>query len=653
MRKRFCVGWQVGALIMTTVLTLTAGTLCAQSDSAVTPDAAPGESSAQKSWSTPFVSPTNAASASFLDSHPELEQPPPPVTTTSPVPPDSSAEKPTEPSPAGNLFSFPEGTPDELGQHLLVVYNSTDPASKELAEYYAGRRSIPAERVLGIACPTDEQITRKQYDDTVREPIISYIFDQHWMDRRSESIEIGGVVHQVLLATRNNIWAIVLMRGVPLRIANDPTLEGTMENAPMLQTNAAAVDSELALLPVFGLPAGGFVPNIFFDRAGLGLIRAGPELATKLILVTRLDGPRPADVRRMIDDSIYAEQNRLAGLAVIDSRGLVHGINNYAIGDDWLRSAQEMLQHDGWTVKFDARPEVLPPGDPLNHVAIYLGWYHDGACGPWITGPNRFARGAIAYHLHSFSATTVRSPTAGWVGPLIAHGAAATMGCVYEPFLDLTPHLDVFMKRLVRGNSFAEAAYASEPGLSWMVTAVGDPLYRPFNKSVDAALAANNETASDHYGWLLLQQVKRGIDRRDITPDVPTLRRYLDVPGGVAQEGLGDSLAKLGEAAAQDAAILAYREAGTLDDQPLDKIRVGLKLAQVYLREGKGSDAVSEFDTLRELYPNDSATFGVPPSEIKPVGAQSSVAVMHPASSLNAPQAPRPPQPVKTNEEQP
>ena len=60
---------------------------------------------------------------------------------------------------------------------------------------------------------------------------------------------------------------------------------------------------------------------------------------------------------------------------------------------------------------------------------------------------------------------------------LIAHGADATMGMVYEPYLELTPHEDIFTRRLLQGDYFAEAAYASERGLSWMLTVVGDPLY--------------------------------------------------------------------------------------------------------------------------------------------------------------------------------
>ena len=168
----------------------------------------------------------------------------------------------------------------------------------------------------------------------------------------------------------------------------------------------------------------------------------------------------------MIDDCLYAEKNRLAGLAVIDSRGLTDVKDGYTSGDIWLRSARESLVRDGWDVKFDDKPDVLPATDPCNQVALYLGWYHDGAIGPWVTPPNRFVPGAIAYHLHSFSAATVRNETSGWVGPLIAHGADATMGMVYEPFLALTPHEDIFTRRLLQGAYFTKAAYASERGLS-------------------------------------------------------------------------------------------------------------------------------------------------------------------------------------------
>jgi uncharacterized protein (TIGR03790 family) len=416
----------------------------------------------------------------------------------------------------------------------------------------------------------------------------------------------------LLVATRNDIWAIVLIRGVPLKIAPDPSDEDGMEYEPELQTNAAAVDNELALLPVFGLPKGGYVPNIFFDDQVAGIKRVGPELARNMILVTRLDGPRPSDVRRMIDDCLNAEKNRLVGLAVVDTRGITDVKDGYVSGDIWLRAARDRLVHDGWDVKFDDKPEVLPATDPCNHVALYLGWYHDGAIGPWITPPNRFVPGAIAYHLHSFSASTVRSATANWVGPLITHGADATMGMVYEPYLALTPHEDIFTRRLLQGDYFAEAAYASEKGLSWMLTVVGDPLYRPFRMPLDSALAHSSVPRAEHDDWLLLQKVQRELVAGQIEANADSLQRALDVPGvgAVAEEGLGDLLGKLNEPAAGPSAVQAYNKALAVEAVPVDRIRIGLKLAQYYGNHNQDARAQAELDVLRQLYPDDAKRFG-------------------------------------------
>jgi hypothetical protein len=54
------------------------------------------------------------------------------------------------------------------------------------------------------------------------------------------------------------------------------------------------------------------------------------------------------------------------------------------------------------------------------------------------------------------------------------------MGNVFEPYLQLTSHLDIFNERLLHGFTFAESAYMSIQGLSWMSVMVGDPLYRPY-----------------------------------------------------------------------------------------------------------------------------------------------------------------------------
>jgi uncharacterized protein (TIGR03790 family) len=560
------------------------------------------------------------SAASFLESHPELAQPPPPSGQANLTlrPSTSATNAPPEVNPAGaeifpEIPQVPLIDEEDLADHLLVVYNKADPDSPGLANYYATRRNIPAERVLALSCPVTEEITRDQFDNTIRSPIVSYLCQKDWMERAPRRVRVGNRYLDLLVATRNDIWAIVLIRGVPLKIAPDPSDDDTMEDEPELLTNAAAVDNELALLPVFGLPKGGYVPNIFFDDQIYGVKRIGPELAKNMVMVTRLDGPQPSDVRRMIDETLRAETDRLAGLAVVDTRGFTDLKNGYTPGDIWLRSARDMLVHDGWDVKFDDKPDVIPATDPCNQVAIYLGWYHDGAIGPWVTPPNRFVPGAIAYHLHSFSASTVRSDTVGWVGPLIAHGADATMGMVYEPYLALTPHEDIFTRRLLQGAYFAEAAYASERALSWMMTVVGDPLYRPFRQPLDSALEQANDPHTDHDDWLLLQKVQRELVTGEIANKTDNLKQALDVPGAgpVAEEGLGDLLEKITDADAGPAAEQAYKKALAAERVPVDRIRVGLKLAQYYSNHGHDAQALSELDALRESDPEEANRFGV------------------------------------------
>jgi uncharacterized protein (TIGR03790 family) len=585
---------------------------------------APTNSSSLKPVTGSLIRPllsTNSASTTYLQNHPELAQATSGDQPALALRPDmgSTNAAPEMVPPGSGVFpetlreSNPMADSEDLAAHLLVVYNENDPDSQGLARYYASKRNIPAERVFAISAPITEEITRAQYNDTVRSPIVSYLCQKDWMARESQQVKVGERDFDLLIATRNDIWAIVLMRGVPLKIAPDPSKEDSMEYQPSLQTNAAAVDNELALLPVYGLPEGGFVPNLFFDDQVSGIKRVGPELSRSMVLVTRLDGPTVADVRRMIDDTLYAEQNRLAGLAVIDTRGLTDVKDGYTSGDNWLRSARDLLDKDGWDIRFDDKPDVLPATEPCNQVALYLGWYHDTAMGPWVTAPDRFVRGAIAYHLHSFSAATVRSETSNWVGPLIAHGAAATMGMVYEPYLPLTPHEDIFTRRLLQGDYFAEAAYASERALSWMLTVVGDPLYRPFRQSLDSALTEVAPPNIAHYDWLLLQKVQREINAGQIENTAASLRLALQVPGAspVVEEGLGNMLQKLSDPAAGPAVAEAYRKALDGETVPIDRIRVGLKLAQYYSNHNQDARAQAQLDDLRERYPEDSKRFGV------------------------------------------
>ena len=89
-----------------------------------------------------------------------------------------------------------------------------------------------------------------------------------------------------------------------------------------------------------------------------------------------------------------------------------------------------------------------------------------------------FLPGAIAAHIHSYSAATLRDENSCWA-PLFSRGAAATVGNVYEPYLELTAHLDILNDRLLHGFTFAESVFMSSRVLSWMGVAGGRSALSP------------------------------------------------------------------------------------------------------------------------------------------------------------------------------
>ena len=58
---------------------------------------------------------------------------------------------------------------------------------------------------------------------------------------------------------------------------------------------------------------------------------------------------------------------------------------------------------------------------------------------------------------------------------------AATIGPVYEPYVQAFPLPDIFFNALTEGYlCLGEAYLVSLPFLSWQMVLIGDPLYKPF-----------------------------------------------------------------------------------------------------------------------------------------------------------------------------
>ena len=57
------------------------------------------------------------------------------------------------------------------GDEVVIVYNTSVPESKGVAEYYAQRRQVPANQVLGFSLATNEDMSRKEFSDSLEKPL--------------------------------------------------------------------------------------------------------------------------------------------------------------------------------------------------------------------------------------------------------------------------------------------------------------------------------------------------------------------------------------------------------------------------------------------------------------------------------------------------
>jgi uncharacterized protein (TIGR03790 family) len=357
---------------------------------------------------------------------------------------------------------------EPLPPQTIVVFNSALPESAGLARFYAEKRGIARDHLVGLDCPRQEEISREQYDAAIAEPLRKIFDERGWWKTRSTAA--GDRRIETL-----SIHFVALIKGVPLKIAATSSYpDDTPGPGPLESRNEASVDSELSALALFSHQISGALNNRYYQS--YKPIREFDEMP--ILLVTRLDAPDDAAVRRMISDAIEAEKNGLWGRAFIDA---AHNTDaSLKIGDNWMSAVVDQLHKVGVPVIYENTPAVFPDGYPMSDCALYYGWYAEDMAGPFSQAGFRFVPGAVAVHIHSYSAASLRDLNRGWAGPLLARGAAATVGNVYEPYLELTAHLDILNDRLLHGFTFAESAYMSSRVLSWMGVAVGDPLYRPY-----------------------------------------------------------------------------------------------------------------------------------------------------------------------------
>jgi uncharacterized protein (TIGR03790 family) len=238
----------------------------------------------------------------------------------------------------------------------------------------------------------------------------------------------------------------------------------------------AAVDSELALLWHGRFPVDLWTANPLYT--GRFADPAHPD-EPRTLFVSRLDGPTPAVVRRMIDDAVATEKEGLRGRFYIDARG-TPGDDPYAQTDQRLLALAKRVEDvEHLPMVLDRLEPVFPPNS-CPQAALYCGWYNHKQYVPAF----QFVRGAVGWHIASSEAVSLRTPKGYWCPHLLQDGCVATLGPVREPYLASFPDPDDFFALLLCGRfTLAEVFGYTQPALSWQMILLGDPLYRPFAKN--------------------------------------------------------------------------------------------------------------------------------------------------------------------------
>jgi uncharacterized protein (TIGR03790 family) len=370
---------------------------------------------------------------------------------------------------------------------VFVLANKDSKESVAVAEHYLTVRKVPKENLILLSLPTGEDITRVDYE-----------------------AKLAGPLREVLKDKKAACKVLLTVYGVPLRVGPKVPTDSEKKELETIKTeleaarnakdqkkdaaltakqlslsgdqSTAAVDSELMLLwwPKYDPTRWVFNP-LHWQMKGNDAKNAGITLLT-----SRLDGPTPEIAKRLVDDAVWAEANGLKGKAYFDARGIKLDVSKpnqwtgYEGYDESFREAAGLMTKAGFDV-------VLDDKDPLFGVntcpdaGLYAGWYSLASFIDSFT----FSRGAIAWHLASSEAVTLRTKDSKlWCANLLKRGVAVTMGPVAEPYTVGFPKPAEFFGFLATGEYTVVECYARTTLLtSWMTTLVGDPLYNPFGKA--------------------------------------------------------------------------------------------------------------------------------------------------------------------------
>ncbi len=397
------------------------------------------------------------------------------------------------------VFCTPAFALDSADVFLLA--NRNVPSSRGVAEHYMVVRGVPRDHLILLDLPDSEDISRADYDTKLLAPLREAL-----KEHKAEAKVLLTVYGVPLRVGRQEPTAeekaelaklrpeLEAARKKEAELAKDKSAD-VKELATLRQTitqldfrikslshneSYAAVDSELMLLWWDRYPLDRWVTNPLNWQVPVNPRSTNPPV----LMTSRLDGPTAIIANRLVDDAVAVEATGLRGIAVIDSRDSGFDPFNDSGGgyggyDQSMRETARLLERTGMRVLLDEKSPVLPAGSAKG-VALYCGWYSHAN---FVDGCE-FERGAIAWHLASSEAVTLRKADSKvWCPNLLKKGVAATLGPVGEPYTVGFPKPAEFFGFLLTGQFTLVESYARTVYMcSWMTVLVGDPLYNPYKK---------------------------------------------------------------------------------------------------------------------------------------------------------------------------
>jgi uncharacterized protein (TIGR03790 family) len=388
-------------------------------------------------------------------------------------------------------------------EQVLVVANSKVLHSIDLAKYYMEKRVIPPNNLIEINAPMEEQCSREEFEKYILSPIKAFLekkdpegdkfrclVTMYGIPLRVRSPQLTPDEQNKLADLRKQRDSIATQIKKAKEQQSEKELKALRQEETQIKRKinqvgkvfqAAAVDSELALVREDNYYLDGWLPNKYFLGYRGKEIKNIPQ---KVILVSRLDGPSEEIVRRIIDDSLQTEKEGLQGKAYFDARWPDPGskeLTGGAFYDRAIHNAAHVVEKSKrLDVVIDSKERLFQPGE-CPDAALYCGWYslaHYVDAFTWV-------RGAVGFHIASQECQTLKNKGSQvWCKVMLEKGVAATSGPVAEPYVQAFPIPDLFFGLLIDGRlPLAECYALSNPFWSWQMVLIGDPLYRPFMNS--------------------------------------------------------------------------------------------------------------------------------------------------------------------------